>query len=262
MNQWRGLLIKEWIQMKSWFYSLLLMGALGIFIIPSALKRLFGIEESIGTISFVIGNTMIFLHSLVAVIMLISTLGKDMARQDIWLHTPASMLKLVLSKVLFTVFITTVSLMFISLIAFGHLLIIIEDKSSNLINIAKLAVFLDGATILTIIYGCCVAFFFWVIYQTLRTKIQSFAGPVTVVLFFFISYWWEKMLSSSFFTRLFSIGELPVRNVIPSDIVKKTLDYDVSIRIPLGYGEIVFVSIFIILLFLVSATWFDKKVRV
>ncbi len=262
MKQLRGLLMKEWIQMKSWLYVLLLMGAFILFVGPTSLKRIFGLVDSIGTIGFMTGLMLIFLHSFVVLIMFVATLGKDMARQDVWFHTPSSMFKLIVAKLIFSVFVISVSIAFISLITFGYLNMTLENTTSKL-ELVKFALLVDGATISGSVYVACIGFFFWVIYQTLRMRIRILAGPITIGLFFFINYWWDKILASPFFTKTFNImGEIPLQRLLASDLVEKTFEFDVYVGPSLQIGEILFIAVITILLFFVSVIWFDKKVRV
>jgi len=262
VKQFRGLLMKEWIQMKGWLYVLLLMGAFILVVGPTSLKRIFGLADSIGTIGFMTGLTLIFLHSIVVLFMFLTTLGKDMARQDIWFHTPSSMFKLIVAKLIFSVFVVSVSIAFISTITFGYLSTTLENTTPKL-DVVKFALLVDGATISGSIYVACIGFFFWVIYQTLRMKIRMLAGPITIVLFFFINYWWDKILASPFFTRTFNLmGEIPFQRLSASDLVEKTFSFDLYVGPSLQLGELLFIAITTILLFVLSVIWFDKKVRV
>jgi len=261
VKQLRGLLMQEWIQMKSWLYGLLMMGALILFVVPPALKRTFAIEDDIGTIGFMTGLTFILSHILLVFIMLVTTLGKGMTRQDIWFHTPTSMFKLIGAKLVFSVFVTSVSLAFISSVTFGYLNMAIGNTTSKY-ELVKFALLVDGAIISGALSMAVMGFFFWVIYQTLRMRFKIFSGPITIGLFFFINYWWDKMLSSEFFTKLLSVGDIPLQQFVASDLIEKTFNYDVYIGVPIHLGEILFYAITTIILFTVSVIWFDKKVRV
>lgn len=262
MKQLRGLLMKEWIQMKGWLYVLLLMGAIILFVGPTSLKRILVLEDSIGTIGFMTGLSLIFLHSIVVLFMFLTTLGKDMARQDIWFHTPASMFKLIVAKLIFSVFVVSVSIVFISTITFGYLSMTLES-TTPILEVVKFALLVDGAIIWGSIYVACIGFFFWVIYQTLRMKIRAIAGPLTIVLFFFINYWWDKILSIPFFTNLFSMmGDIPFQRLSASDLVEKTFSFDLYVGPSLQLGELLFTVITTILLLILSVIWFEKKVRV
>lgn len=248
--------------MKGWLLGLLMVGPVVLLVFPSLMHQIFGVEENVGTIGFMIGLTMIFLHSLVAVALLFTTLGKDMVRQDIWLHNPTPMITLVMSKIISSVLITTASLILISLITFAYLLMVLEDNYFNMIDVVKLLLFINGASILSALYVCFIGFFFWVMYQTLRIRLRFLAGPITVILFFLIQYWWDKMLSSAFFTSIFGFGEIPIQKLIAKELVEKIFNFNISMGVPVVIGEILFVAVTAILLLLLSINWFDKKVRV
>ncbi|HSO59227.1 MAG TPA: hypothetical protein VLQ66_13510 [Paenisporosarcina sp.] len=263
MKQWRGLLMKEWINMKNLLYSLLVLDALVLFIVPSGFKRLFGIEEDLGTIRFMVGGILLFFHSLVALIFLIISLEKDIIRQDIWLHTTATMQKLVGTKIIFTIFVTSVSLLFIGVVTFGQFFISISNQSSELIDMGKFLILVNVMTFITSIYLCVVGFFFWVIYQTLRMRIQYYAIPVTLVLFVLINYWWNKILSSAFFTKTFAIGTLPVNDFIPQSLLHETINVKLDFSTePFLIGILLFITFTTVLLYVSATSWLDKKVRV
>ena len=262
MKQFRGLLMKEWIQMKGWLYVLLVMGAFILVVGPTSLKRVFGLADSIGTIGFMTGLTLIFFHSIVVLLMFITTLNKDMARQDIWFHTPASMFKVIVAKLIFSVFVVSVSIVFISTITFGYLSTTLENTTTKL-EVINFALLVDGAIIFGSMYVACIGFFFWVIFHTIRMKIRMLAGPITIILFFFINYWWDKILSSPFFTNLFSMmGDIPFERLSASDVMEKTFSFDLYVGPSAQLGELLFIAITTILLFVLSVIWFDKKVRV
>lgn len=262
MKQLQGLLIKEWIQMKNWLLVFLVAGAFILLVGPSALKRILGLGDDIGTIGFMTGLILIFLHSGIIVIMLITTLEKDMARSDIWFHTPASTFKLISAKFIFSIFAVTVSLVFSSLFTFSYLNMAYENTSS-LADLTKFAVLIIGGTILISIYVACVSFFFWVLYRTLYSKSKILAGIITIAIFFLTNYWWDRILSSSFFTRLFTgMGEISFQHLLASDLFAKTFNFNIYDGPSLQIAEVLFIGGTVTILFIVSVSWFDKKVRV
>lgn len=262
VKQLKGLLTKEWIQMKNWLFVLLVTGAFILLVGPSALKRIFGLGDDISTIGFMTGLILIFLHTVVVLIMLITSLEKDMVRQDIWFHTPSSTFKLIVAKLIFPIFVITVSLVFVSFFTFGYLNMTLENTTSKL-DLVKFSLIVNVGTISIAIYVACMSFFFWVLYRTLRRKFKTLAGPITVVIFFFINYWWDKILTSSFFTKLFnSMGEIPFQDLLASDLVAKTFNFDIYAGPSMQIAEILFIGGTTTLLFFVSVIWFDKKVRV
>lgn len=262
MKQLQGLLVKEWIQMKNWLIVLLVAGAFILIVGPSALKRIFGLGDDIGTIGFMTGLILLFLHTAVIVIMFITTLEKDMARPDIWFHTPASTLKLIAAKFIFPIFVTTVSLVFASIFTFAYLNIAPENTSS-LADLARFALLINGGTILISIYVACVSFFFWVLYRTLYRKSRTLAGIITIVIFFLTNYWWDRILSNSFFTKLFmGMGEISFQHLLASDLFAKTFNFDIYDGPSVQIAEVLFIGGTMAILFIVSVIWFDKKVRV
>jgi hypothetical protein len=185
-----------------------------------------------------------------------------MARQDIWFHTPASMFKVIVAKLIFSVFVVSVSIVFISTITFGYLSTTLENTTTKL-EVINFALLVDGAIIFGSLYVACIGFFFWVIFHTIRMKIRMLAGPITIVLFFFINYWWDKILASPFFTNLFSMmGDIPFERLSANDVMEKTFRFDLYVGPSAQLGELLFIAITTILLFVISVIWFDKKVRV
>lgn len=262
MKQLQGLLKKECIQMKNWLIVLLVTGAFLLLVGPSALKRIFGLGDDIGTIGFMTGLILIFLHSGVIVIMLLTTLEKDMTRPDIWFHTPASTLKLISAKFIFSLFVITVSLVFASCFTFAYFNMTAE-KTSSIVDLMRFALLINGGTILISIYVASVSFFFWVLYRTLYSQSRTLAGIITIVIFFLANYWWDRLLASSFFTKLFmGMGEISFQHLLASDLLAQTFNFDISDGPSVQITEVLFIGGTMAILFAFSVIWFDKKVRV
>jgi hypothetical protein len=262
MKQWNGLWHKEWIQMKAWLFSLLILGALVVFMAPTLIVRFFGEVEKVGTITLILGMTWVFFHSLIGVIMLFTSLGKEMTRQDIWLHSNASIYKLIGVKFAFTLASVMISLVFISLSATVVFLAQTPQLDASITEIFRMTMFIGLANLLSTVFITCVGFFFWVMYYRLRMLMGGIAIPVTIVLFIISGSLWDRMLTSTWFDKIFGFGEITVTTVLPTELIQILHTFDISSANPLMFGVVIFFSLVTVGLFILSSTWFDKKVRV
>ena len=115
MKRWKGLLQKEWAQMKWRLVIFVLINSLILF--WGVDRLVFGVPEGFLTsIQPMIGLCFI-LHLIMAVSLLFDSLGKDIGRPDIWLHSPASMRQLVGAKFLLILLTTGCSLLLCGMIA-------------------------------------------------------------------------------------------------------------------------------------------------
>ena len=95
MKQWNGLLKKEWVTMK---WPLLVSAVLGIIVmsfVPHLIVNFFGIEVHVFEVALVICFIWAGASVLAPVTALFIMLEREMKRPDVWLHSTASIFKLV-----------------------------------------------------------------------------------------------------------------------------------------------------------------------
>ena len=96
MKRWRGLVQKEWAHMKWRLVFFALINNLLLFWGVSHL--VLGVPEGFLTSIQPMIGICFTLHIIMAVSLLFDSLGKDIGRPDIWLHSPATMRQLVGAK--------------------------------------------------------------------------------------------------------------------------------------------------------------------
>jgi hypothetical protein len=257
MNQLKGLLMREGLRTKHWLIGLLVSVTVILSAGPQVLMGIFGQGDDTATIGFMTGLMMLYLHVAVMVVMLITSLEKDMARTDIWFHTPASTLKLVLAKVIFPLFTTMASLIFTSLFTFGYLLMSFEN-TVRLVEVLQFALLVNGGVILMAVYAAAAGLFFWVLYRVLRSWSKAAAVIIAIAAVFIAGFLWDRLLSAPFMTVL---GEIPLGSLVPGDLVAEVFELAMTHGPSVQIAEVLITTGTVILLFTVSVIWFDKKVR-
>ena len=141
----------------------------------------FGVPEGIPRFNPADDSICFILHLTMAVSLLFDSLGKDIGRPDIWLHSPASMRQLIGAK--FSLIV----------LAIGCSLVIVRDDCRYLLFRRRwggfplwidlfLLLSVGVVILLNAIYVMALVFFFWSMYQVFRSRIGWFSIIVIIVL--------------------------------------------------------------------------------
>ncbi|MFS0575663.1 hypothetical protein AB1K83_08515 [Sporosarcina sp. 179-K 3D1 HS] len=258
MKQWNGLVRKEWASMK---WALLAMGIIGIVVLsifPFLIRQIFGLDIHFYEITLVIS----FLWALASVLAPVATLfvllEREMKRPDVWLHSTASIFKLVGSKMVFAVLIGILSLFIpTTMLAIQYTLV-----SAPIFTMEEMVRFGVGFLV-TLFFSSigimAIGFFFWVMYRLIKPAVKGFAVPLTLLLFFFSTWLITKITLSDSYQRVVMVGKV--------DLSKLE-----AIRLPSGgrfemgpseiyTGEIVVDVLITFAMVIGAAVLFEKKVR-
>lgn len=253
MNQLRGLFTKDWTIIKGYLLLALLLD----MIIPLGSAMLFEFEFFEGLIVF--SGTVMALHMFAPIILLSILLTKEMDRPDIFFHTSASIHKINASKFLTVIFATAISLLWISSLAFVFLLFASDLlEVSNLLPSAAMSAagILFFSVQITIIY-----YFYMTIFYTMKPKIGGFAYIVTFGFFIFGLEMWDRFKATDLYTAITDFWIVPLHESEFLANIARELMVPFETPATLQIGQFVFVTILLVLLYFVSAYWFEKKVR-
>lgn len=253
MTQLRGLLMKDWTIIKGYVLLALLLD----IIIPLGSAILFPVEFYEGLLVF--SGTVMALHMFVPLVLLSILLTKEMERPDIFFHSSASIHKINASKFLTVFFATVISLLTISLLAFGILLFapdLAEVKTLLPSGILFAAGILFFSVQITIIY-----YFYMTLFYTMKPKIGGFAYIVTFGLFIFGLEMWDRFKATELFAAATSFWTVPMNESELLTNVARGLMVTIDTPATLQIGQFVVVTGLLVLLYFMSAYWFEKKVR-
>ena len=259
MKQWNGLMKKEWVTMK---WPLLGSAFLGIIILsffPLMISKFLGVEVHVFEIALVICFIWAGASVLAPVSALFIMLEREMKRPDVWLHSTASIFKLVGSKVFFA-----------SLIGIAGLLIptIVLAVQYALFN-STMAVFDDlfffGSIFIVLIFAVSIifmsiGFFFWVIDRLMKPYLKGFSIVVTIILFFISSRLYTLLALSEFYKKLTLIGPIDLMKIKNPKINVEFMYFEQT-QTFFYTGEILLDAFFTVAMFIVAAVLFEKKVR-
>ena len=261
MKQWNGLLKKEWLAMKGWFYgSIITQACIVLFL---SFFSTFILEEVslIEIMQIFSGLVGMMLGVLLPITVLLVSLNKEMQRPDIWLHSTASTVKLFGVKMLFGSIIGFVNLVLTLII------VLVGSRFSGFpIAILFNDVFQIGTTaalmfFLLSIFIMCIGLFLGVLYQLLKPVVKGFSGPIVVMIFLFISWLQARLAESAIYTKMTQFGQLNNHPEINFNIQKETFFIDFA-TMDTYTGELLVDFALAFLFFLAATVLFEKKVRI
>lgn len=255
MKKWKGLLRKEWAQMK-W--------RLVIFVLITSVIQYLGVnriayglpEDFYASIQPMIALCFM-LHLIMAVSLFFDSLGKEMGRLDIWLHSPASIRQLVYAK--FSLIVLTVGC---SLLLCGTIAAIsnyARDGAVPLVDDLFLYLSVGVVILLNAIYVMAIVFFFWSIYQVFRSHIGLFSIIVIIAL---VNIWiigWGYVWFTEILQLVMEMG--PMHGPIKTVDFLMFNNYIVPSGSILTIGSLILYGLLTALYFVAGAMLFEKKVR-
>lgn len=253
MNQLRGLMMKDWTIIKGYVLLALLLDV----VIPLGAASLFPMEFYEGVLSF--SGTIMALHTLLPIVLLSILFTKEMDHPDIFFHSTASIHKINASKLGTALIGTVLSLVWISSLTFVFMLFV-----PDLFNMKDLfpfgASFVVGILFISVVVAIIYYFFLTMVY-TMKPKIGGFAYIVAFGLFIFGLEMWSRFTATSLYSAItdFWVIELNDSELLTS------LSYGLMISFgtppTLHIGETLITVLLLIILYMLSAIWFEKKVR-
>lgn len=260
MKQWSGLLKKEWSAMNGQFYVTIVAALMFVLLIPfGSILLNWGLNAL--ELSVTLSSIWLMLGMLIPTIILLISLGKEMNRPDIWLHSTSSIFKLFGSKVVFSGFIGFVNMLIPILVIiaesrFVYFLVDIPFKTMLGLGGFMLLVFYILSLLIL-----CTGLFFGVLYQLIKPVLKGFSGPVVLILFLFSSWVLERITSTTMYEKIANFGPLigPDKEVFNFTSGKHFLEIDL---ISFRSGIILFDLLMAVLLFIAAVVLFEKKVRI
>ena len=253
MNQLRGLFMKDWTIIKGYLLIALLLDVL----IPFGSAMLFQVEFFEGLLVF--SGTVMALHALLPIVLLSILFTKDMDRPDIFFHSSASIHTINASQFAAVLLATAISLVWISLLTFVFLLFAPDlEKMKSFIpsGAAFAAGILFFSLLITIIY-----YFYLTMFYTMKPKIGGFAYIVTFGLFIFGLEMWDRFMATDLYAAATDFWVIQLNESELLTNIGRGMMISFENQLTLHVGQLLVSTLLLILLYLIAAYWFEKKVR-
>lgn len=259
MKQWKGLMNKEWKTMKLSLYLVLGLNTVAILLLPLLLNVWIGIPRVEASIA--IGFVWLMFQTILAAVLLLTSLERDMKQPELWLHSTASVFKLTGAKYTFAFLITLISITWNGLLLILSVSVGSPLLGVNLGELIQIGMYFAGLAAISAIPYMVIAFFFWTIHQLLKPYLKSLSSAVAVVLFLMLPAFLGLLREGV--NHLPRFGELnfpmPKNLGWAMENGGETSFYFDSGNIYVS--EILMIIVLITLVYVGSAKWFEKKVR-
>ncbi len=196
------------------------------------------------------------LHMIMATTLLFDSLGKEIGRPDIWLHSPASIRQLVGAKFVLVSLTVVCSLVVYGIVAgiayvFGGFVSLWAD--------VDLLLTVGVVILLNAVYVMALVFFFWSIYQVFRSRIGWFSILIIIVLVNVWLYGWALVWFTEVFQKIMDMGPMygPIQTV---DLLMFN-NYIIPGGTILTVGSLVLYGLLTLFYFVMGSMLFEKKVR-
>jgi|GEM_PF-6365039 len=254
MNQFLGLVRKDWYWMRTEVYVVLGFYTAILIFLPLLLQKTVAKGYAFHEVIVFLSGLALFLGMFLPAIVLIWLLHHDMKHPDLWLHTTAGSTKLFSVKILLSGLVGAGLLMITGVVVTASYFPANADYSlSNLLTVESsililLLLFVFSSTVTTL--------FFWVLFQVMRPRIGKFSLPLTLLLFVLYCYVDMKLSTTEFFKNYISVGEINF-----GAFKQKTGMFSVEGEAMFYVGDFVFGLIITVALFTFAIILFNRKVR-
>ena len=259
MQQWNGLMRKEWVSLKWPLLTCALFAVATMSLLPMIITQFWGSGVQVFEVALVICFLWAITSVASPVVIFFVMLERDMKRPDVWLHSNASIVKLIGSKVVFALLIGVSGLLIATIVLALHYAFL----APTILTFNDL--FFYGVIFLVVsfvasISSLCIGFFFYVLYRLMEPSIKKFSIVVTVFLFMVSLYLVQQMANSAIYNKVVKVGLVDFMQL-----------KNPKLNVGNGYigltgtsfytGQIVFDTFFIVAAFIIATVLFDKKVR-
>jgi len=254
MNQFIGLVKKDWFWIRTEIYVALGFYAVGLPLLSLLLQKSVAKGYTLHEVIVGFSGLTILLGIIMPSIVLICLLHHDMKHPDIWLHTTASSTKLFGVKILHAgltglgIFLVTGVVVTLSYFP--------ADISYSLYTlvISELSILL---LLLYISFGSAInTLFFWVLFQVMRPSLRKFSLPIALILYILYFVVYIKLGSTAFYKEHLNFGEINF-GAFKQETGALSLEAEAMFYV----GDIAFDLILTITMFLIAIFLFNRKVR-
>lgn len=259
MQQLNGLVRKEWVAMKGPLLVSALFAVATMLLLPILITRFLGTGAQVFEMALIICFLWAVASVASPVVSFFIMLERDMKRPDVWLHSNASIAKLIGSKVVFALLVGVGGLLIATIVLALHY----AFSATSILTFNALlfygVIFLVVSFIASISI-LCIGFFFWVLYRLMEPSIKGFSIVVTIVLFFISLLVVERVRSSDLYDKVVKVGPVDLLGLKNPNLDVGNGYFEVT-GTAFYTGQIIFDTFFIVVVFVVATVLFEKKVR-
>ena len=256
MQQWNGLLKREWASMSGPFYASVGATTLVTLLIPLS-NQIFNWGIEFLVILFGVSIMWMMLGAGIPTVLFLMSFVKEMNRPDIWLHSTASIFKLFGSKAAFAGFVGAMNTVITIIVSAVGLLVSGYQFGPTFKAIVLLFILLYMLSLLIM----CAGIFVGVLYQLINSFSNRIVAPILLLLFWFSLWLVEKLAGMEIYKKIKGLG--PIRG--PSEGVfhfgHENFPREID-DIVFYTGDILMGLLVGVLLFITAVTLFEKKVRI
>ena len=259
MKQWNGMVRKEWVTMKWPLIVSALVAITVMAVFPFLITGFLATEVHVFEFALVICFLWAGASVFAPVTALFTMLGSEMKRPDVWLHSNASIFKLIGSKAFMALMIGVGGLLIPTTVLAVHYAL----SKSTMFSFDELLFF--GTTFIVICFEASivfmsVGFFFWVINRLQKPYVKGFSIVITIILFLISARVYGQFALSELYQKLVMVGPIDLLALKNPAIVMDFVYFDHTETL-FYTGEILFSTFSTVALFVVAAVLFEKKVR-
>ena len=259
MKQWNGMVRKEWVTMKWPLIVSALVAITVMAVFPFLITGFLATEVHVFEFALVICFLWAGASVFAPVTALFTMLGSEMKRPDIWLHSNASIFKLIGSKAFMALMIGVGGLLIPTTVLAVHYAL----SKSTMFSFDELLFF--GTIFIVICFAASivfmsVGFFFWVINRLQKPYVKGFSIVITIILFLISARVYGQFVLSELYQKLVMVGPIDLLALINPAIVMDFVYFEHTETL-FYTGEILFSAFSTVALFVVAAVLFEKKVR-
>lgn len=257
----RGLLAKEWAFLK-WTAIALVFINLVITVLETS-SVFAGLFNRNATAIISVSNTWFFLHMYLGLILLFTSLTNEMKRADIWLHSPTSVLQLVGAKIVFSVSAVTCSFLLC-----GAVISVLSymGGAGSILEMILSYISTTFVLVLNVVFLIMTGFFFWSVYQVLKSRIGRISIIITMILVVMSTILWAFIWFTDWFQSFREIMPIVDFRMLRSDLPYFTeTNFMLAGLMPedaiLTVGSLLLYFVLSSVLFIGGTTLFEKNVR-
>lgn len=256
MSQMSGLLWKDWKRSKSTAWMMAALYFIILLFLPFLFQKTVAKGQILFDVMLGVNAFFAFLSMLFPSIGLIVLLEKEMRRPDLWLHSPASMYKLVGSKLLF-VSLSGIGGMVIPAIVMmiGYL---VTEATVPFMELVRFCLPVFLSFLAAAVSTASITLFLWVIYRLLKGMIGKAAGPIMVFASIALTWLFGYFVMTPFYKKYIEIGPINLHSLGGSE---NTDILSLQAGTFFYTGELLFNIILTVLPFILAVKLIDKKVR-
>lgn len=260
MEQWNGLMRKEWVQWRWQLVFAVGIMLIGLLALPTVVGMLTKDSKIAFEMTIMLSFMVMMVGMIIPVISFATMFNRDMKQQDLWLHSTASAYKLIGAKFLMAAVVGAVALLVPAVVV--AIRFVLSDV--KIVTFDELAFF--GTTSLIFFFFISltlmvIGFFFIIIDRLMKPFLMGFSIIVTGLLFVISVRLYGEITNSVFYENVFRAGKIDLLALKNSKLEIGEGSF-LIMGVDLYIGDILFDIALTIVLFFIAIKLFAKKVRI